>query len=152
MKSTTNSNSNNQGMPGSKPTVTLTDVTLTGNTAADDANTPDPTPANITTGTNLNNNDLFGDTIIRTYPGVTTLTPSPLTIDPSIVGVGTFALTVDFSQAMDTAIDPTISFPTSGEDPSSTITFNMGSWSDADTYLATYDVATPAPSATSTLK
>ena len=45
---------------------------------------------------------------------------------------------------MDTTVNPTISFPTSGKDPTAspaTLTFDSGSWTNATTYVATYDVA-----------
>ena len=48
-------------------------------------------------------------------------------------------LTIDYNEDMDTGTDPTITFPV--EDPTTTITFNYGTWSDADTYIAHYDVA-----------
>ncbi|MEM8639509.1 MAG: Calx-beta domain-containing protein [Cyanobacteria bacterium P01_G01_bin.54] len=79
-------------------------------------------------------------TIDTTAPGVSAVTPSPTTIQDSTVGSGTFTLTVDFDEAMNMAVSPTIAFPTGGEDPSSTITFASGSWSDADTYVATYNI------------
>ena len=71
-------------------------------------------------------------------PTVLALTPSLASITDSDVGTGAFTLTVDFSEVMNTAIDPTITFP--DEDPTSTLSFASGSWSDSDTYIATYDV------------
>lgn len=76
----------------------------------------------------------------NTAPTVTAVTPSLTTIQDGTVGPGTFTLTVDFNEAMNTAITPTIAFPTAGEDPRSTITFVSGDWSDADTYVATYNI------------
>jgi len=54
------------------------------------------------------------------------------------VGAGNFTVTVDFSEAMDTTVDPTIAF-----DPAvgGTLTFNSGGWTGNDTYQASYDVA-----------
>ncbi|MBE9070515.1 DUF4114 domain-containing protein, partial [Leptolyngbya cf. ectocarpi LEGE 11479] len=72
-------------------------------------------------------------------PTVTSITPNLISIVDSNVGTGTFTLTVDFSEIMDTSIDPILSFPV--EDPSNTLALNTGSWSDSDTYVATYNVA-----------
>ena len=75
---------------------------------------------------------------------VVSLTPSAATITDADVGSGTFTLTVVFSKTMNTATNPTISFPTSGKDPTAspaTLTFSSGSWTDGVTYVATYDVA-----------
>ncbi|MDJ1183026.1 Calx-beta domain-containing protein [Roseofilum casamattae] len=76
-----------------------------------------------------------------TVPTVTNLVPNLTTIQDSNVGTGTFTLTVDFSETMNTGVNPTISFPTTGEDATNTLTFSSGSWSDSDTYVATYNVA-----------
>jgi hypothetical protein len=73
-------------------------------------------------------------------PTVTLITPSPLLIADADVGTGKFTVTVDYSEAMDTLVAPTIAF-TPGV--SSTLTLNAGSsgWTDSDTYVAVYDVA-----------
>jgi hypothetical protein len=75
-----------------------------------------------------------------TAPTVTLITPSPLLIADADVGTGKFTVTVDYSEAMDTLVAPTIAF-TPGV--SSTLTLNAGSsgWTDSDTYVAVYDVA-----------
>ncbi|MGF1521070.1 MAG: bluetail domain-containing putative surface protein, partial [Leptolyngbyaceae cyanobacterium] len=73
-----------------------------------------------------------------TAPTVSSVTPNLTSITDDNIGTGAFTLTVDFSEAMDTAVDPTIAFPT--EDPSNTLSFSTGNWSDSDTYVATYDV------------
>ena len=69
-----------------------------------------------------------------TAPTVISLaaTPNPIT------DVATqFELVVEFDESMDTGINPTIDFPI--EDPSTTLTFNMGVWDDALNFRATYD-------------
>ena len=66
------------------------------------------------------------------------------TISDANVGTQTFALTVVYSQAMDTSQNPTVAFPTAGEDPTAlpaTLSFHSGSWTNVTTYVATYDVA-----------
>jgi hypothetical protein len=60
MKSTTNSNDNNDGMPTVLPTVILDTVSFSGNTAADDTNTGTITSP-IAAGTEFNNDNLFGN-------------------------------------------------------------------------------------------
>ncbi len=77
-------------------------------------------------------------TVDTTPPSVTTLTPDPALLSDAQVGAGKFKVTVDFSEAMNTTVNPTISF-----DPSiaSTLSFGSGAWSYTDTYVATYNVA-----------
>jgi|GEM_PF-2221498 len=54
-----------QGMPDVLPTVTLTNVSFAENSAFDNLDL-EPTPATITSGTNLNTEDLWGTQITRT--------------------------------------------------------------------------------------
>ena len=56
LHTTENTNGNNQGMPTSLPTVTASNITFSGNSAADD------------TGEEQNNDDVFGATIIGVPP------------------------------------------------------------------------------------
>ena len=77
-------------------------------------------------------------TIDVTSPTVTAVTPSTAMIAEADVGAGAFSITVDYNEPMDTSVDPTISFP--AEDPSATITFDHGAWTDDDTYVAYYNV------------
>ena len=77
-------------------------------------------------------------------PTVASVTPSAQTITDADVGGQKFTLTVVYAQAMDTSQNPTIAFPTAGEDPTvspATLAFNSGSWTSGTTYVATYDVA-----------
>ena len=76
-------------------------------------------------------------------PVVSSITPNLSTIDEGDVGTDSFYLTITFSEAMDTGTDPTISFPTAGEDPTSggTLTANSSSWSSNTTFVQYYDVA-----------
>ena len=74
---------------------------------------------------------------------VASVTPNHATINDANVGSQTFTLTVAYSQAMDTSQNPTISFPTAGEDPTASpaaISFHSGGWTNSTTYVATYDV------------
>jgi len=68
-----------------------------------------------------------------------TVTDSLIT-DADASGIETFDVTVDFSEPMDTDIDPTIIFSPL---VASTLTLNAGQsgWEDGDTYVAKYDVA-----------
>ncbi|MBD2636851.1 hypothetical protein H6G52_15900 [Limnothrix sp. FACHB-881] len=107
MKSTTNSNGNNQGMPGSKPAVTLNNVTFTGSSAANNS-VAGAAPLSITSGTNQDNEDLFGDTITRTSQPTVNLSVSSTsgseaattaitvtaTASAAVVGAQTVALAV----------------------------------------------------------
>ena len=74
--------------------------------------------------------DTTSPTAIRLTPSTTTLTNS--TLD------AVFTLTVDFSEEMDTSVQPVLSFP--NEDPTNTLSFSSGEWRDRDTYIATYNV------------
>jgi Ca2+-binding RTX toxin-like protein len=82
----------------------------------------------------------FDFTIDTTAPTVTDLVPSVATIQDANVGSDRFALIASFSEAMDTSVEPTLTFPTHGEDPIAILTFNSGTWTDATTYVASYDV------------
>ena len=73
-------------------------------------------------------------------PTVISITPSVATIKDATVGSNTFSLTVVFSENMDQTVAPLITFPTGGEDPSGVITLSGGSWSNATTYVANYNV------------
>lgn len=76
--------------------------------------------------------------VVKTNPTVVSKTVNDSLIsdsdDPS-----TFDVVVIFSEVMDNAVTPTITFST---DVSSTLSFASGAWSDGDTvYVATYDIA-----------
>jgi len=104
------------------------DVQVSG--AADAAGNTQSTP----TTNNVFSIDMANATVTGVTPNVTTITDGN-------VGTGTFTLTVVYDKNMNTGINPVISFPTAGEDPTASITFNSGSWSNATTYIASYDVA-----------
>ena len=71
------------------------------------------------------------------------------TIDPTVDGitlstnlitdaaVGTFTITVNYSEVMNQSLAPTVNF---SPDVPSTLTFDSGQWPDSDTYVATYNV------------
>ncbi|MCO4785276.1 MAG: DUF4347 domain-containing protein [Marinomonas atlantica] len=84
-----------------------------------------------------------GDTIDANVPTISgAISPSIATVTDTQVGSNSFTLTVNFNEAMDTNTDPTLSFPTTNENPlTNTLTFASGEWSDNDTYVATYNVA-----------
>jgi hypothetical protein len=73
-------------------------------------------------------------------PAVISVTPNLRTIADSNAGTGALGLTIVFSETMNTAIAPTITFTSS---VTGTLTFNAGlsGWSNSTTYLARYDVA-----------
>ncbi len=72
--------------------------------------------------------------------------PNPTTVVDANAGTAGFTLTTAFTQSMDTSINPTISFPTSNEDPTAdgTLTLNTAptntKWTDDHTYVAAYNV------------
>jgi len=71
-------------------------------------------------------------------PAVTEVTANHLLITDAAAGPGMFALTVTFSEAMDTASAPLLTF---GSDISASLTFASASWDGTGTiYSATYDV------------
>lgn len=88
--------------------------------------------------------DLFLNNIVLTAaadttpPTVTGVAVNHATVSDSEVGNDTFTVTANFDEPMDTGVAPTISFPT--ENPTGTLTFASGNWTDSDTYVATYDV------------
>ena len=88
---------------------------------------------------NATNNNTASNQLTRiadvNFPEVVSIVPSSQTISESVTS---FTLMVTYSEDMDTGINPNITFPTG--DPSNTITFNSGNWSNNTTYIATYTV------------
>ena len=111
---------------------------------ADDQNGSSPLDIRVTTLADSNgisiahtvNDGTF--TVDATRPAVTGVTADPVLLTDAQVGAGNFRITIDYSEAINTTVDPNISF-----DPTvaSTLSFSSGAWSDNDTYVATYDVA-----------
>ena len=73
---------------------------------------------------------------------VTGITSYPDVIEDPIVGSGTFSITAVYDQAMNTAMNPVISFPTTGEDPVAIgmLVPGSGGWTDAHTFTQYFDV------------
>jgi hypothetical protein len=85
----------------------------------------------------LNGEDLYLNGIDGA-PSVVSVAVSDALITQADVG-GTFAVAVTFSEVMDTASTPAITF---SPDVSSTLTFSSGAWSVGDTvYTASYSIA-----------
>jgi hypothetical protein len=86
--------------------------------------------------------DYVGDTfIVAISPIAKSVGVSDTPIcDADIPGTATFEVTVDFDEAMDTGVDPTLAF---NPEVATTLTLNTGQsgWTDNDTYVAKYDVA-----------
>ncbi len=80
--------------------------------------------------------DTFTITGDATAPSVSNLTPSLGTI---IDGDTQLDITIQFDEAMDMGVDPTITFPV--EDPSNTLTPSGGVWDDAFNFTASYSIA-----------
>ena len=76
-------------------------------------------------------------------PTVASVTPNLTLVLKSAVGTKTFTLTIVYSEPMKATVNPTIVFPSPGEDPTSdgTLTANGGSWTNSTTFVASYDVA-----------
>jgi hypothetical protein len=70
-------------------------------------------------------------------PTVSSVTPSSTTITQAQVGQN-FTLTVDYSTAMNTSVNPDINFTPA---VSSTLSATTGSWSNATTFVQSYAVA-----------
>ncbi|MGK7389461.1 MAG: fibronectin type III domain-containing protein [Candidatus Cyclobacteriaceae bacterium M2_1C_046] len=96
-------------------------------------------------------NDLFN--IDMENPEVVSVTASTTLINAAqdsiindaVAGTGTFTLTVVFNEPMDqtqglTSGTQFLSFPTTGEDPLTTVTFNGATWTNSTTYVVAYDV------------
>ncbi len=97
--------------------------------------------SNTYCGWNIDDVTLRGTPTDVTPPTVSSLIPTPATVADANVGVATFAMTVTFNEAMNTAVAPAISFPV--ENPGGTLTFDgsVSGWSNNTTYVARYDVA-----------
>ncbi|HBV62737.1 MAG TPA: hypothetical protein DEF45_06910, partial [Rhodopirellula sp.] len=85
--------------------------------------------------------EAFSQLLDTDGPAVVGVTASDPVITDAVLASGSFTLTVDFSESMDQSVNPVLSFPTSSEDPTNTITFSSGAWTDADTYVAAYTLA-----------
>ncbi|UII33766.1 gliding motility-associated C-terminal domain-containing protein [Fulvivirga ulvae] len=105
------------------------------NAAADNAIAILTLPSPGSTGSLGTNKNIAVDGIL---PLVTSVSPSVTLITDAETGTSGFTLTVRFNEAMNTSVNPLVSFPI--EDPAATLTFNNGSWLDNTTYDATYDV------------
>jgi hypothetical protein len=73
-------------------------------------------------------------------PTITDDTATPALLNDANVGTAVLSVTVHFSETMDLATIPTLAF---SPELAATLTFNaaQSAWADADTYVATYDVA-----------
>ncbi len=71
-------------------------------------------------------------------PTVASVTPSVSQISDATVGPGGFAVTVTWSEAMDTAVSPGLTFLPSVAD---TLALDGGVWLDAQTFRVTYSVS-----------
>ena len=88
--------------------------------------------------------DVFS--IDMSNPQVVDVTPSSSTITDANVGSGTFSVTVEYDKTMNTGVNPSITYPTAGEDPSVAPTTlddatKSHSWPNSTIYKATWDVA-----------
>ncbi len=77
-------------------------------------------------------------------PAVSSITPSVTTLSSAQAGQ-TFSLTIVYSEAMNTSINPTLAF---SPDVSSTLTATTSSWSNSTTFVASYSVANAGASIT----
>jgi hypothetical protein len=92
-------------------------------------------------GNNSNYTANYTLTIDITAPTVTTVTVFDTEItDADAPGTATFEVTVDFDEAMDTGVAPTLVF-NPGVAPTLTLNGGQSGWIDNDIYVAKYDVA-----------
>ncbi len=130
------------GITGS-PIVNQTsyvDDTWTGTFTLVDNDEEKPATISVTGGVDLVGNVMDDNLAAGTFV-VDTIDPTVSLISQSTALItdttNSFMVTVDYSEAMDQSLAPTVSFSL---DVSSTLTLASGSWSDSDTYIATYDV------------
>jgi Ca2+-binding RTX toxin-like protein len=124
-------------------TLTLASSVNPGDTVTLTYAKPNSTPLQDVAGNDagsFSNRAVTNSTGDTTAPTISSLTSSLLTLSDTHVGNGTFNLTVVYSEAMKTSINPAFSFPTVSEDPDSAISFTSGSWTNATTYVAAYNV------------
>ncbi|MDY7054094.1 MAG: calcium-binding protein, partial [Limnospira fusiformis LS22] len=127
MKSTTNTNDNNQGMPSHLPVVQLGNVIFTSNSAA---NAEGTAPTNVV-GEDQNNNDIFG-TIGTVITGVT-LPPN------QTYGIGQeLEFTVTFSEAV--TITGAVSLPITLDTGGMVNATLVGDGSSSTTHTFSYTV------------
>jgi len=128
------------GVTGGGTTWTVTASTGTGDGTLR-LDLTDATGLTDVAGNEVGNPPFVGATyaLDRTAPTVTNLVAAPATVTDAAAGPGTFTIAVTFSEAMNTAVAPSITFP--AENPSATLTFASGAWVTSQLYVATYDVA-----------
>ncbi|NJN32652.1 MAG: VCBS repeat-containing protein [Synechococcales cyanobacterium RM1_1_8] len=86
--------------------------------------------------------------IFRSQPQVQSVTPNVFFVNdplvqgtnPDALGVSQLLLTVVYDQPMNQSTNPTIAFPTPGENPGTTLTFSSGAWTGPSTYVARYNL------------
>jgi hypothetical protein len=115
LKSTTNVNGNNQGMPTTLPTMTSTSATFSGNTATDDDG--GNTTANGI-GTDQNNDDIFG-TIPEPPASIVSITR--FASKTSVTNADTLSFDVTFNRDVEN-VDPK-DFVVTGTSTATTTTF-----------------------------
>ncbi|MDZ4824811.1 MAG: T9SS type A sorting domain-containing protein [Flavobacteriales bacterium] len=71
-------------------------------------------------------------------PTVTATVVSTVLVNDSTAANGTFSVNIDFSENMLTSVMPEIAF--TADDPFATLTYNTGSWVDANTFMASFIV------------
>jgi hypothetical protein len=75
-------------------------------------------------------------------PTISSVTPSVTVVDDGNVGAASFSLTIVYDQDMNTGTNPTISYPTAGENPeASSFTVSSTSWLNNTTFQIVYNVA-----------
>lgn len=77
--------------------------------------------------------------VIDNYPLTASIRVNRLKVSDANVGPAQFAVTVKYSEVMDTSSTPVLSFPV--ENPGGSLTFVSGSWLDTVNYRVDYDVA-----------
>ncbi|MFC2087758.1 hypothetical protein ACFLSA_06330, partial [Bacteroidota bacterium] len=84
--------------------------------------------------------DLFRVDMVK--PLISTITPLTSTITNAYVGNEKDTITVVFTENMNTAVKPDITYPTTGEQPTTDVMYDQTNsiWSNDSTFLAVFDV------------
>ena len=77
-------------------------------------------------------------TVDLVAPTVTNVSVNDTLLSDADTGTNKLVVTVDFSEAMNTSVNPTLTF---GSTVTGSLTFNSGSWTDSDTFVANYNFA-----------
>ena len=86
----------------------------------------------------FSSSDIF--TIDTENPTIEMVTPNDDLINDASIGLGTFTLTVEFSEVMEMNTDPVVSFPEGSAEETLIYNAGLSGWSNETQFIFTYDI------------